>query len=88
MFDQNTLVREKGLEIIRSIFATNRQEIIDPLMKDILYYAFRTTGMWEWGRGVRDRLTDYEVNITASCIFLLFELPPSYESTIEPHCML
>lgn len=88
MFDQNALVREKGLEIIRSIFATNRKEMIDPLVKDILYYAFRTTDMWECGRGVRGRLTDYEVNITASCLLLLFELPPSYESTIEPLCML
>lgn len=88
VFDQNALVREKGLEIIRSIFATNRKEMIDPLMKDILYYAFRTTDMWECGRGVRGRLTDYEVNITASCLLLLFELPPSYESMIKPLCML
>ena len=88
MFDQNALVREKGLEIIRSIFATNRKEMIDPLVKDILYYAFRTTDMWECGRGVRGRLTDYEVNITASCLLLLFELPPSYESMIKPLCML
>ena len=75
-------------EIIRSIFATNRKEMIDPLVKDILYYAFRTTDMWECGRGVRGRLTDYEVNITASCLLLLFELPPSYESMIKPLCML
>lgn len=88
VFDQNALVREKGLEIIRSIFATNRKEMIDPLVKDILYYAFRTTDMWECGRGVRGRLTDYEVNITASCLLLLFELPPSYESMIKPLCML
>ena len=30
------------------------------------------------------RLTDYEVNITASCILLLFELPPAFQSAVLP----
>lgn len=42
MFDQNALVREKGLEIIRAVFAAHG-EASQSLVTSIIYYAFRTT---------------------------------------------
>ena len=43
VFDPNALVRERGLEIIRAVFAAARCEASRSLVNDILYYAFRTT---------------------------------------------
>ena len=84
MFDQNALVRERGLEVIRTVFATARCEASQSLVNDILYYAFRTTELWVCMGRVTDRLTDYEVNITAACILLLFELPPAFQPAVLP----